>query len=338
MERAKKRQKVQAAAVNEEEDEEEGEEEEDEGEESEEELEISIDEDGRTPLHGCGPPPEYRFRSFPKLLQDLLGGGEASWLDDLRKDCEAAFTARAAKKGEYSAGETFWVGADVEEPATVLEQLALAIFRLHAGLCTFDRATSGVEWWTQVIDADDDIGWHWDRDYGLEADAGFRLHPHVATVTYLSDLGAPTLMLEGTEEPEEGNAATKPIGVPVAHWSAPSIGKHVSFDGRWLHGAPADLAPEVAQGGASAAKGEGAFAGKRFTFLVNIWLNHRPRSVVPWTLKGRLRAAGDRPLAWTAGGPSEDEVKRVKALGSGEAGDELRRFSWELEGEDEGEE
>lgn len=44
-----------------------------------------------------------------------------------------------------------------------------------------------------------------------------------------------------------------------------SIGKHVSFDGRYLHGCPAALSAQLPSGD-----------GVRMTFLVNIWLNWKP--------------------------------------------------------------
>lgn len=47
----------------------------------------------------------------------------------------------------------------------------------------------------QVIEDSDDIGWHWDKDYGMEAQ-GVNVHPCLATVTYLSTNGGPTVILE----------------------------------------------------------------------------------------------------------------------------------------------
>ena len=43
-------------------------------------------------------------------------------------------------------------------------------------------------------------GFHWDRDYGLEESEGLCLYPHLATVTYLSDVGAPTIVLNDVGE------------------------------------------------------------------------------------------------------------------------------------------
>jgi len=234
----------------------------------EEEVQLSVDEDGRVALYG-GTPPNYNFQAFK-----LLSLGEEA-LAALRKDCETAFTARTMKTGErYSRGETFWVPASAN-PSSALEKLALAIFWLHAGEAGYDAARSGAEWWTLAIDAGDDVGWHWDRDYGLESDTGYRIHPHLATVTYLSDTGAPTVVLEVAEGP----GADSPQSMParVAHLSRGATGKHISFDGRWLHAAPLDL--KKAMRAEMAKAGEG----KRITFLVNMWLNHVPISAAAFT-------------------------------------------------------
>ncbi|CAE8595943.1 unnamed protein product [Polarella glacialis] len=228
-------------------------EEDSEEEEEDEELQLTIDVDGRVASLG-GPLPNYSFRSFPQLLPVGDQSAKAA-LATLVGDCEKAFTARATAKGaSYSRGETFWVPAGAApESLSAIERLALAIFHLHvpkgdSSGCSYDASRSGAEWWTQVIETEDDIGWHWDRDYGLEADEGLRLHPHIATVTYLSEGGAPTIVLEAVEPPEgDGGGATRPLAVERGHLSWPQVGKHISFDGRWLHAAPADLASPVGQ-------------------------------------------------------------------------------------------
>jgi hypothetical protein len=79
-------------------------------------------------------------------------------------DCKKAFQLKECEDGErYSAGQTFWVGAD-SPPRCELERLAKGIFALHTQHAHFDPATSGAEWWTQYIDTVDDIGFHFDRD------------------------------------------------------------------------------------------------------------------------------------------------------------------------------
>jgi len=279
-------------------------------EESSEEVEIrlALDDDGRV---GCDSPPQYQYRCFPELLQGWLKDDKSAW-DSFRTDCQAAFTARATQSGQaYSAGETFWIGADVEKPATLMERLALEIFWLHAGSSAFDKCKSGAEWWTLAMDAEDDVGWHWDRDYGLEADTGFQLHPHVATVTYVSDLGAPTLVLEAIEAEDSKQAVTP----QAAHWSMPKAGKHISFDGRWLHAAPQSLCEHNPNKG----------TGKRITFLVNVWLNHKPQNVVPCRAAS-LSSASAVPQCMGENTPVTELIVPRVSSGSDDKGS--KTFTW----------
>ena len=59
------------------------------------------------------------------------------------------------------------------------------------------HCTLKIEQLMKVIEDSDDIGWHWDKDYGMEAQ-GINVHPCLATVTYLSTNGGPTVILEKT--------------------------------------------------------------------------------------------------------------------------------------------
>jgi hypothetical protein len=61
------------------------------------------------------------------------------------------------------------------------------------------------------------------------------------------------------------------IGRPIhkVYLSLPAQGKHLTFPGQWLHGAP--FLSE------SATPGEAE--GDRITFLVNLWINHHPANV-----------------------------------------------------------
>ena len=88
-------------------------------------------------------------------------------LETLKLDCLEAFTCRSISDAneDYSTGSTYFIGAD-RSPRCFLEKVALAIFRFHTKDAVFDGKKSGAEWWTQVVDCRDDIGFHWDRDYG----------------------------------------------------------------------------------------------------------------------------------------------------------------------------
>jgi hypothetical protein len=63
------------------------------------------------------------------------------------------------------------------------------------------------------------------------------LFPTVSTVTYLTDVPhtLPTVILD--------NKASTPVGAPISRVfvSIPAVGKHISFDGRLLHGAPKEF-------------------------------------------------------------------------------------------------
>ena len=241
---------------------------------------LILDDCGRVAVGGAL---NFRTRAFDSAVSVT----KPADLKRLLADCTSVFTARATGVGEeLSEGCTFWVPADAT-PKNALERLALEIFSFHARDATFDASKSGAEWWTQVIDPEDDIGLHWDRDYDLQEAQGLLLHPHIASVTYLNapPEAAPTLVLECPSPLLESESPCGPISGAIACW--PVSGRHLAFDGKKLHGAMSDLAAAASAAStsdASSASGKGKAraepapsAGKRVTFLVNIWLNH-----VPW--------------------------------------------------------
>ena len=95
----------------------------------------------------------------------------------------------------HSTGNTYFIKPN-DKPRFLLEDLAQKIFKYHTerlGGCKSHDC--GAEWWTQVIDTRDDIGWHWDRDYGKEED-GELVYPDMATVTYFSKDGGCTAVVK----------------------------------------------------------------------------------------------------------------------------------------------
>lgn len=198
-------------------------------------ISIVLDSTGSNRVKYDGNQLNFSFQSY----RDCLSFKEAE-LEQLKDDCKIAFTSRSIDSADenYSSGSTFFLNAGAQ-PRCYLENLAMAIFRLHTKDAVFDATCSGAEWWTQVIDSRDDIGWHWDRDYGLEEDQGLHIHPHLATVTYLSDCGGPTIVLnkKGTLYSHEDIFGPVPDEVVI---SRPLLCKHISFDGRLLHAAPSD--------------------------------------------------------------------------------------------------
>eukprot|EP00747_Dinoflagellata_sp_TGD_P207591 gnl/TRDRNA2_/TRDRNA2_81142_c0_seq1.p1 gnl/TRDRNA2_/TRDRNA2_81142_c0~~gnl/TRDRNA2_/TRDRNA2_81142_c0_seq1.p1 ORF type:complete len:453 (-),score=64.97 gnl/TRDRNA2_/TRDRNA2_81142_c0_seq1:16-1293(-) len=276
------------------------------------------------------PPAEQRARLLELLAADLSGGAlsddeegrvDADWtmpeLDDdgrtasvgqslcfEHRACEVTTSAEARTELLKACHLVFALDGSSWMPCTASprclpERLAAAVFAHHtAGLsaCSdFDPARSGAEWWAQVRQQghrEEAVQFHWDTDESAVEQRRINVHPHLSTVTYLTDCGAPTLILDrrNPRSVESGSVAAACYG-PIRRGllSYPRIGKHIVFDGQLLHGtvplgAPADSDEQKAER-----------AVERVTFLVNVWLNHRPSHCrpVPDSLAARL---GDSSL------------------------------------------
>jgi hypothetical protein len=236
------------------------------------------------------------------------------WIDDLLFDCEISDSGLMPR--------TFWVpAAQGFAPRCSLEQFALDVFHYHVPKdFKYDLSCSGAEWWCQLRpspektgryamhctnkDDEDDriqgeldpfaqgISMHVDKDEELRILTGGTtyIHPHLSTVTYFTSLGSPTMIMNCRVHPLEGTWMC-PHELMEGFVSWPAMGKHISFDGRYLHAAPCDL------------MSEGSFEKqiqftpteadpqrnkiqtrrhRRVTFLVNIWLNYHPFDVNPF--------------------------------------------------------
>ena len=229
------------------------------------ELTLNVDENGRTASASA-----YEQKNLPidystkALMFDNFN-------EDLRKqlihDCEASIAPELPM--------TFWLSMN-DNPRCMLEKMAKKIFNTHvkdkSGL---DPKSCGCEWWVQVrpsegkrinsnsSEAKNGIQFHWDKDETLrDVGGGIFIHPHLSTVTYFTNEGSPTMVFQDSA-PDEGLLSRK---IQEAFISFPKVGKHLSFDGRFLHGAPSDLSPD-------------SLDKVRVTFLVNIWLHHKPLGV-----------------------------------------------------------
>jgi hypothetical protein len=229
---------------------------------------------------------------MPTVCQAIEGIFPHSLLEALSRDCAVVFNCKSinAKEENYSTGTTYFIKAN-EKPRTYLEKMALEIFGHHTSTLSFNPSTSGAEWWTQVIDTRDDIGVHWDRDYDLEEEEGLHVYPYLGTVTYLSNVGAPTVVFakEGTS-----NASESIIGpITELFLSSPVATNHIAFDGKMLHAAPLEFTEaneSVVESGnesestTSSETGDEAslehllanLGTMRITFLVNVWIDHIP--------------------------------------------------------------
>lgn len=312
-----------------------------EGEEQQQEVELNLrlDSDGRTTFDPsklqqevCDSSVDYSSKTVLSKLASSDGSssnkGQKAIEDDLLYDCEIADCGLLPR--------TFWMPQGMK-PRCRLEQMALEVFNRHVpNGCTYDAASSGAEWWVQIRpspplsgrysmhadsaatgdgDKDDNddmdmaksgISFHWDKDEDLRLAMGgtMNLHPHLSTVTYLTNIGAPTMVLN-----YRVNALTGEYIEPSSsgdntegYVSWPRKGKHLSFDGRYLHAAPGDLLEEGEFSRQCKYDSSGLTDDKevkklerrhrRVTFLVNVWLNYKPFNVdlFPETMIDNLSA------------------------------------------------
>ena len=259
------------------------------------------------------------FRSFTNAI-DV---SDAGITEQLVSSCAAAFSATplgdAEENDELSGGDTYWVPASAT-PTSLIEQVVLDIFRFHT--CNiqkdpaFDAKGSGAEWWTLCIEDTADVGFHWDKDYSKE-EHGLNVPPHLSTVTYLSNIGAPTVVTTVCVQKQYQDLEHIPQTVSALQVSPPRRGKHICFDGRLLHGAPADLSEALI--GSVCPTAQDA---RRISLLVNIWINHKPAYAEYPSRKLRRRLAPAVPPAACPvrlGSEPEDPLRTFTVPGPGES-------------------
>ena len=172
------------------------------------------------------------------------------------------------------------------------------------------KEVMGAEWWVQVkviASAEDKtipistnhpssveaIDLHYDKDEEMAALFGIGIFPVLSTVTYLTEIknAPPTVIF--SRRYDEVDDDIDPVGIDDMFVSYPSIGKHVAFDGRLLHGAPSHpllRRPLFQTGDAAFQRGDASNEQSiRITFLVNVWVGHKPVGVAE--LPAPIRAA-----------------------------------------------
>ena len=132
-----------------------------------------------------------------------------AWLNCLSGTFRAALAAEAELLVTLPGGGwTHWV-APGARPRCALEALALATTRFHLERCNMSSLMVGAEWWVQVRDMDESMPMHWDCDEELAARTGEHASPYLATVTYVTSSGSPTLVLPVTAD-RRGCAVVEP--------------------------------------------------------------------------------------------------------------------------------
>ena len=197
--------------------------------------------------------------------------------------------------------DTHWLDlTHSEEKYCKLEDLALSILQRHVKEY-FDEFNGGAEWWVQVkpvsvrgsdVVANEAVDLHYDKDENLAESFDLGSFPTLSTVTYLTSMpnASPTIVFPHTYDKDEGEVIDEMLV------SYPRRGKHLVFDGRLLHGAPAHHALRQFTADAVSKKDteESLSLQVRVTFLVNIWPHGQPSALkrLPTDLRKLVRQAG----------------------------------------------
>lgn len=323
------------------------------------EINFRLDSNGRTLLENgeSNVTLDYNSRVIQTQLKVPKEDATYSSLHrELLLDCEISDSGLMPR--------TFWIGANAQ-PRCHLEQLAKDVFDFHVpSTLRFDHQSSGAEWWVQLRpspeagrysmhakdQSDNGICFHWDKDEDLRIVCGGQtyVHPHLSTVTYLTNLGAPTIVVNGARV---NNLTGEWMEHDQKHLDAticwPSQFKHLSFDGRYLHAAPSDLQePGAFEEQCRVPDGKDKRLYRRCTFLVNIWLNHQPFNVHPFpeTMIDKLSGcqptdiSGERELARLLflEKDKESDSSQIETVAV-ESETETSTFSWPMGGDDSGE-
>ena len=118
---------------------------------------------------------------------------------------------------------------------------------------------AGAEWWVQMRNTKENIGFHYDKDEGVASEEQWMKMPTMSSVFYLSDAGAPTLVLNKTTN--RGGNKQDPIVPHTGYFSYPKKNRYFMFKGDLGHGVVGTLGSKKKRG-----KQE-----QRLTFLVNYW-------------------------------------------------------------------
>jgi hypothetical protein len=185
--------------------------------------------------------------------------------------------------------DTFWIDGDAK-PRCGLESIALEVYQYHVDRHNLPSGSgaSGCEFWTQVKKAHRGVDLHYDKDEEIAALMEIGVYPSISTVTYLTQGSmhayAPTVVFNRGADTDI-DAPIDSVGIVF-----PSIGKHLAFNGALLHGAPAVLRSLEQEGEGEEGEDEEGVRGVgeeeessewRITFLVNVWIGHRPCGIAP---------------------------------------------------------
>lgn len=125
------------------------------------------------------------------------------------------------------------------EPRFATEEAILLLRKIcFTGDSFRERGIVGAEWWYQTREVTGSIGFHYDKDEAVASNEMRIVFPDVATVTYLTGAGGPTLILNMTSPDGNDNV---PVVAASGYASYPVVNRHVMFDGSSMHGVVGEL-------------------------------------------------------------------------------------------------
>ena len=199
---------------------------------------------------------------FPFLEGDLTTGYSmklpSDFMETLLEDALKLKSGGISGSYKDAKGTTWW--QPKKEPRRFsLEQMVEIIGRLDfpGGI---PKHIVGAEYWVQVRRGDADGGFHYDKDESAASNKQRMIFPSLSTITYLTDGGAPTVILNQTTN-QFGNDEV-PAVPSEGYLSFPATGKHIHFNGKAQHG----VAGGICQTGCDK---------DRVVLLIN-WWDHAP--------------------------------------------------------------
>lgn len=164
--------------------------------------------------------------------------------------------------------------------------------------CRYDNI-AGAEWWVQVRTGSESIGFHFDKDEALASNKGIMAHPAISTVTYLSDIGAPTMILNQTTP--DGNREIPEIP-QEAYLIYPKSNNHLLFNGNLQHGVVSSAASRTSSTSIK----------KRVTLLINWWCEKPGEPNAIFLLPKMIQKMGlAKTPAATSGAKAKVEVNDI---------------------------
>jgi hypothetical protein len=147
-----------------------------------------------------GIPPSSAF-PLTTVIDDAL---PQPLLEKLHGEASRFWEHHRSRTFANSKKATIWLGkdhTDAHAPRFFIEEAVAALASLidvtKFGLGSEVKLAGG-EWWVQQMGDTESIGFHYDKDEAMASDHWQMSYPVLSTITYLDQIGAPTLILNQT--------------------------------------------------------------------------------------------------------------------------------------------